>query len=300
MSSAPSILCPLGEGQEPQNPGDGRTFTTTQDCYVMESVPTSTAGCGMFRLDIDPGPDGQRRRTLVKFPLDQIPSDAYLEKALLKLYYWDYGNNDPAGNTVYVKEVDDHDWEDGDTSWRYWDTSALEPWDVKWSPLPWRCHHRSVDEYPELTPGGKVSKDTIPSSYGWMSFGDNAIGIGMTESARGIFEGDRTNYGWELNGESDDDPLSIVSFYSSRYSDSDYRPKLNVHYVVPPELDDVLYISNLTYTDKNHGSVDFHASLADPGTEYATLARYNSGVMMYFHWQRLGSGVSHYPWYIGY
>jgi len=265
MFCVPTQLSPLGAGGGQQPVGSGRTFTPTQDCYVSEWSSTSTGGCTQDFLRVDPGPATTRQRALLKFPLSQIPEDSFIEQVKLRLYYYQYVENDPVNNIVYAKEVDDYLWEDGDTSWRCWDQSEDDRWEWKPTPIPgYRCHQRTTDEYPELTPAGKIAQSVIPSSFGWVDFDEGGPGIGMAQSVRDFLNGDRLNYGWLINGESDD-PLNAFDFYSSRATSD--NPELIVHYITPPDVaHETVFETNVEET-----TATLNGYLDDAGAEYATL-----------------------------
>lgn len=222
---------------EEEEPESGRTFYSHRDCYISRFFPTNTDGCTKEWLRVDPGPIGTKNRALLKFSLYQIPSDAFIEKAELKLYYYQYLEDNPAGDAVFANEVNDYDWKgleagSGDTSWRYWDASGLQEWPL----LGAHRVHMRLRPPPESNVD-TIAEATLPSSFGWVTWGDSSPlygGRGMTQSTRDMWDGTRTNYGWLISGHESGDKTDHFDFYSRRASSN--KPKLIVHYVEKPEV----------------------------------------------------------------
>lgn len=275
-----------------QQQGVGLTLIANQDAYISQWAMGSTVGCTKEFLRVDPGPILTKNRAVVEFPLDEIPSDAHIEDAKLGLYYYNYIENNPAGDRVFVQETDDYDWEDGDVSWKYWDKSEGEKWDLLW--ITEYCHMRRPSVYPELI-DSTIADTVMPDEFGWVYFTDESEdgGIGMTASVQALVDGSRANYGWMISGHESDGKTNAFDFYSSRYSDSDYHPKLIVHYVVPPDIDEVLYITGIT-----EDSVTLHSAVNNTGCQHATANSINYGVDRFFFVKRISAGA-HYPFYLG-
>ncbi len=282
MSCSPTWLSPLGAGVggEPEQIGDGLTLYPDQDCYIDKADVSSTSGCSenYLKLCNKLAIGTNKKRTLVRFPLDNIPSNAFIEKARLELYYCSWVYNDPVGRPVFSQEVNDCDWEDGDTSWKYWDTSGSQQWPLSGI---YRQHIRQGPEYPQLD---TIAEATMPSSIGeWVIWGDDAPlqgGIGMTQSTRELHSGLRDNYGWLISAwESEPGlpPKYVISFESLRLDDK--IPELIVHYVTPPEgtLNESANVGETTAT--------LNAYLDDDGLDYATLATHNDGDTVTFYYK---------------
>ena len=283
MSCVATRLCPLGEAQEPgpgvgedvgQQIGLGRALYSSQDCFISQfpGLRKDTTGCTFGHLRVDPGIISTVQRSLLKFPLNNIPDDAFIEMARLYLYYYRYVENNPVGDTTFVNEVDDYNWQNGDTSWDCWDTSQNKYWDWK---LGERLQIRTLDEYPEMG-DSTIAEATIPSNYGWIMWGEDSPldgGMGMTQSVIELWEGQRTNYGWLISGHESAYKTNVFDFYSSRASellgiDPYNEPKLKVWYVSPPE-GTYNQVSNIGET-----TATFIGYLIDDGLTYATTDTY--------------------------
>ncbi len=99
---------------------------------------------------------------LVKFDISSIPLDATITEASLNLYYYDYYDNNPAGNNIDVHRIT-QDW--SETT-------------VTWNNKP-------------LSSGVATDSQTVPASTGaWMKWD-------VTEDVRADIS-DRVHYGWLL------------------------------------------------------------------------------------------------------
>jgi len=219
--------------EEEEEESSGRIFNPSQDCYISRFAPTSTNGCMEEWLRVDPGPSGYKNRALLKFSLYQIPSDAFIEKAELNLYYYRFLEDNPAGDVVFANEVNDYPWQGSDTSWRYWDTSGVQQWPLLGA---YRVHMRRGPEYPNVD---TIAEATLPSSFGWVTWGDSSPfhgGMGMTQSTIDMWDGTRINYGWLITGYESGGKTDHFDFYSRRVPllFPSVRPKLIVNYVAPP------------------------------------------------------------------
>ena len=302
-----------GEPTGPQTAGSGCILNAAQDGYVQENFPDSTNNFNNEYLQVDSWAGiNNVARALIKFPLENIPNDALVEKAKLKLYYHHYYDEgsyeDPEGNTFFTQEIDDYQkntgdtivWENADTSWNHWDKTANKYWELRGSwPTQWRCHMRTTDEHPEIG-DSTIAEITMPSEGNWVTWEDSSPiddGIGMTASVqamvKGVANGGRSNTGWMISGHESENKRNAVFFYSSDASDYgvslDYEPKLYVWYVEPPQIsNEILYASDIGTT-----SVTLHGQMDEHGLGNATLDTYNAGTHCYFGYSMWGGGT-HY------
>jgi hypothetical protein len=179
------------------------TFATTTTLYsiadapIDESQPSNNYGSDtgmMFRSAGNSG--GWEVSPMVQFDLSSIPSGATIVSATHNLYYYSWGDNDPAGRTYRCYRI---------TS--TWDEST-----VTWNTQPsWSAT--------------QTSQTTCPSSaLTWISWD-------VTSDVQDFVDGTTTNYGWIVR---DLDPWSgsNIPFARLRPRESTPDPYLEIEWIL--------------------------------------------------------------------
>jgi hypothetical protein len=132
--------------------------------------------------------------TLIKFDLSSVPTGSTIISATLKLYYYTYWNNNPAGRNLNLYSI-------------------ICPWDehtVTGYSKPWHATLRT-------------SYSTVPSSFGWMNWN-------VKNDVQDFIDGCVTNFGWRITDENYWGQVNIpfIAFYSKEKGS--YTPVLEVKY----------------------------------------------------------------------
>ncbi|MCK4364747.1 MAG: DNRLRE domain-containing protein [Thermoplasmatales archaeon] len=312
MSSAPVVLDSLGAGVQGCTyinwDGDGRTLRPDKDATLAEDWPELNYGNNpnlcvdnmRFWLEFL----WERSRSLIHFPLDQIPSNAEVNKAGLALYYHDFVEGNPQGQAIVLHEVpdklDDGEniiWPEDEVTWYYWQNPQIDDnlWDG-WCDCGSQgyptCSHvlhctQTVHWRRPIPPWKAIDSAIIPSNYDWVIWDDtpdcddehnecpeSGYYYGLKNSVEELVRNDRVNNGWLISGVEviEGGQHEYIKFYSKDEGVAgDYRPKLTVWYVESPEILDY------EITDANVGEdwVELRACLYD-GLYYSDATAHNN------------------------
>jgi O-glycosyl hydrolase len=175
------------------------TFTPTDDTFIDWTQKNTPLG-SQVQLIVRPVASWELT-TLIKFNLGSIPAGATVTSAKLRLYYFHYNDADPAGSALNIHRITQN-WNEGTATW---------------------------NNRPEYNPVS-ISSATVSASYGWIEWD-------LTDEVQGIVDGAISNFGWQVMSNSALNPM--IYFRSKEYSDSGYRPYLEVEferiYVVRPD-----------------------------------------------------------------
>lgn len=143
----------------------------------------------------DNGSSGWEWSSLVRFDLSYYPQGVIIKSATLKLYYWDWKDNDPAGNDLTLYRLKEK-----------WSEST-----VTWNNQP---SHHSV----------YTDKDTVPSDTGaWMAWD-------VTDDVQDMLDGKISNYGWILRDLNYWGMLDIPISYFRTKEYANHKPRLEIEY----------------------------------------------------------------------
>jgi len=145
----------------------------------------NAGGGGIYEVD-----------SLVKFSLSSIPDDATIISATLKLYYFEYNDNSPAGRNLNLYRITG-DWNEETLGWGNRPSYASQP----------------------------TTSATVPGSYGWMSWD-------VTTDVQGFVSGSFSNYGWKITDENywGGGNIPVVKFQTKEHES--YIPYLKIE-VIP-------------------------------------------------------------------
>ena len=168
------------------------TILPTDDTFIDEYSPTTIYGTQQYLIVRNMNLSGYVLDTLVKFNLSSIPIGSFVISAKLNLYYYHYNDANPVGNPLNAHCI----------------TSAWSESTTNWNNRP---------TY-NATASSTVSG---PSSYGWIQWD-------VRSDVQDFVNGTKTNYGWQIMDASSKN--SMIYFYPKEYTDSNYRPYLEVAY----------------------------------------------------------------------
>lgn len=183
---------------------------SAKDNYFRENSPTINYGSAtdlmLWNLN------GYTRRTILEFDLSEIPIDATIISASLRLYYRTYADTNPSGKTVWAYKLTRTDWEELQSTWNTYKTGS------SWT--------TPGGDYVTSAPAG--ASTTFPAGYGWMSWNVLAIvqdAFGAENPAEFLMkfatEGLAVGY-------------SLPRWYSNNYTiDPSLYPKLVIEYTIP-------------------------------------------------------------------
>ncbi len=178
-------------------------FPASMDASIHITLPNSNDGTGE-RLTVRnasgnplyPPPAGAWQiDTLIWFSLASIPGGSTIDSATLKLYYYDFKDNDPAGRTLSLFRA----------------TQVWNEANVTWNNQP-------------LWAGAASSTAQVPSStYNWMEWD-------VTADIQACVSGTAINYGWKITDLVPWNQYNIPTTYfrSREYVNSTQRPYLEV------------------------------------------------------------------------
>jgi hypothetical protein len=178
--------------------GETKIFTPTDDTYIENLIPNEIEGdLSDLATRNRFGGDGQRYECdiLIKFDLSSIPPSTPILSASLNLYYYEYGDTNPAGRPLTVHRIT-----------RDWDESR-----VNYNRRPSKAMEASASE---------------PVPY--------SVGVGMkwdlTKDVQKYVDNPGINFGWEIMDETHwgDFGVPVAHFYSKEYNAPSYFPALLV------------------------------------------------------------------------
>lgn len=152
---------------------------------------------------------GYTRRSLLRFPLTDLPAGASVSAATLSLYYSAYAASDPVGRECDVYKQTHNDWVETQSTWNSYKTSSA--WSV------------AGGDY--VTSGPAGASLNFPASFGWMDF--NVLAI-VNDAVTNVVD---VNVLVKMTIENvgDYEP----QFHSSEYAvDTSLRPKLVITYTL--------------------------------------------------------------------
>jgi len=178
-------------------------YSASMDASIHITLPNTNDGTG-DRLTVRnasgnplyPPPAGSWQiDTLIWFSLASIPSGSTIDSATLKLYYYDFKDNDPAGRTLSLFRA-----------LQLWNEAA-----VTWNNQP-------------LWAGVASSTAQVPASTSnWMEWD-------VTADVQACISGMAINYGWKITDlvPWNNYNIPITYFHSREYTNSNLRPVLKV------------------------------------------------------------------------
>ena len=145
--------------------GETKTFTPTDDTYIANYDPSEVNGDLIVLATRNRygagGSDIWECDILVKFDLSSIPPSTPVLSASLNLYYYDYGNTNPAGRPLTVYQVKS-DWDEMSVNFNTQplkETTVSQTENVPGAPGVWMSW--------ELTEDVQEYVDAPGSNFGW-------------------------------------------------------------------------------------------------------------------------------------
>jgi len=169
------------------------TYLPSDDTFIDERLPDTNSGAQPYMIVRSMNLPNFELDTLVKFNLSTIPSGTFISSAKLNLYYYNYNDSNPSGNPINVYRITST-WSESTTNWN---------------------NRPTYDSNVASTVSG-------PGSYGWVQWN-------VRSDIQGFVNGSKTNYGWQIMDASASSN-SMIYFRSKEYTDSNYRPYLEVEY----------------------------------------------------------------------
>ena len=217
-----------GERSDNEDPNNPTIVTVT---FRDEITDTTLDGYNSVRKETNFGGAGSLniwsngvRKILLKSDLSQIPADAVIEKAELKLYcychYWSYNPKLEAYKVT-------RDWEEGEGTWGearsgatwheydYYDHDLTETND-------WNITGGDIDTFTDFGygPGGLVA-ETVMQGNSWITFD-------ISDIVQKWVSGEIENHGLLIQAINRN--CNDARFYSSEYVDEELRPELLIRY----------------------------------------------------------------------
>ena len=247
-----------------------KTATVGKDTYISTSFGAYSNEILNYGGDVDikisrhvppPPPDPTPGffpfRGLLKFNIDSlsIPSDAEINSAKLKLYYYlsegsgsDPGISTPLDIDIYPLT---RDWFEGTGSWG----SAIQD-GVCWNNYDGTNAWTLGGDYDTSYSGSGLT----PTAYGWTTDLETKVIV------KAWLDGSITNNGMVLIG--DENHQFLKYFRSSDYSTSSDHPKLEIDYISnhPPEVENAIYFYDI-YEDssKRYLDLEYHPIFSPDG-----------------------------------
>jgi len=183
---------------------DIETFNPSDDTTIYCNGPYNNDGSSPT-MDVrnmygqwDPWyPGNWQRDSLIKFDISSIPSGSMIYSAKLKLYYYDWWDNNPAGRKLKLYRATSN-WEEGTVTWN------TQP---SWAFLT-------------------TTYARVPVSTGvWMQWN-------VKNDVRDFVDGQKTNYGWKVTDEKywGHSNIPITYFRTKEYEDENYHPYLEIKF----------------------------------------------------------------------
>jgi hypothetical protein len=144
-------------------------FTSTADAEITQQNPNNTSGTSEYITianEDDGNGTGRGRDALIRYNLSSIPPDKILLTATLKLHYYDWINNDPAGRPLRCYRITS-DWDENTVTWN------TQP---------------SYDSY-------HTTETPVPANI------DTWIEWDVFSDVQGFYEGTHDNFGWRITDE---------------------------------------------------------------------------------------------------
>ena len=206
--------------EESYSGGEIITLHPTDDAYIKQAYGTTNYG-SESSLIIKPGYSGWKIRSVIKFNLSDLPPDATIISAKLRLYYYAIVKNDPVGRTWSIHR----------------NTQDFNEGEVTWNNQP--SHNP--------TPTDEI---IVPSSFGWVEWN-------VTSDIEDFMTG-TPNYGWKLKDKNEGDVNNGGQFYSKEYGTS--KPELVIKYKESVDTDGDGWSDydeiNKYFTDPNDADTD--------------------------------------------
>ena len=164
----------------------------TDDANIAQNSPDNNFGSSNLQVRNNSGSSSSdwELDTLVKFDLSPIPSGTTINNAILKLFYYNWDDNNPSGRVLNLSRI----------------TSSWTEDTVTWNTKPSLATEIS-------------SNVTVPASTGvWILWN-------VTDDVQKFVDEEETNWGWEIKDENGWGSLNIPTsmFYSKEYTPPDYE-----------------------------------------------------------------------------
>jgi hypothetical protein len=215
---------------------DTLTFYATGDATLDELYPNGNSGSSYKTVARNTGSGPWELDPLVRFDISSIPAGTSIESATLALYYFSWGDNNPAGRPLTCYRVTD-DWEEMTVTWNTQPDRESEVTDV--------C--------------------VVPGSPGeWMMWD-------VTVNVRDFVDGTVPDYGWIIMDETywGSSNIPYTKFYAKE--NGELIPYLEVKIGAPPcpadlTNDGVVDVDDLFVLLGYWGYSDSPADINDDGT----------------------------------
>jgi len=179
---------------------------SSQDTLINGQFPGLNYGGGA-ELIVRAASATESYRVLVQFDLSSIPSGSTVTSATLKLYYYRWTTNDPAGRTFWAYRLT-QSWTEMGACWSRYDGTNL-----------W------------LNPGGDYTLEggtsaTVPSGFGWMSWA-------VTDIVKTWVEDSEPNCGFLIKDATEDaagQAWYMAYYHSLESEETELQPILEVNY----------------------------------------------------------------------
>lgn len=206
--------------------GESVLIYPSMDTSLLASSPGNNLGANS-NLIAGVNGSGLPARALIRFDLGQIPANALIQSASLKLNVVIVPGSGGAASTFDLRRVQ-ADWNEG-TGTGNLGVPAME------GEATWMDRMASLEAW--TTPGGGIGSDysdTVSSStmiggIGSYTFPDSR---GLKDDLKHWLETPAENFGWVLISESEGTPFTARRFGSKE--DPNHRPTLSVTYAVKP------------------------------------------------------------------
>ncbi len=218
-----------------------------KDTYISTANPNGNAGSS-FALYVGYLGENRNQRSLIYFSLASIPSEASIQKAVLKIYMNAFYESLSDTMTIRVHRLL-KSWTEGTGSSMAEDVRDGASW-IKYYPGEWD------------NPGGDFDPKTEASAQVDGSMVNSWITFTITQLVRDWYQHKYPNYGLILEA---DESWCSATFYSSEYEA--YPPTLEVTYSTG-EADFTVTVTPQTGETEPGGQVEYHVEVTP--TEYFT------------------------------
>lgn len=169
------------------------SFNPSDDSYIRQDSNSNYGDDNKIRVGFS-----YTRRGLISFDLSSLSGKSIIS-AELRLYKYDYEYScyytNPIGRTYNIHRIEDN-----------WNENS-----VRWNNRP---------DYDNTV----TDSDIVPYDYNWMTWN-------VTEDVQDFADGTHYNYGWLIKDDNEENCYSCSYFRSNEYSNSNYRPVLEVTYI---------------------------------------------------------------------